>query len=512
MNEYNRYYSIIEKNKKYFDKKLLLLDDENISFNDKLEIANGLLRYATFENTGYYICNKLEAFFVDIARNSEIDNYNVEYKPKTVLHILTEAYTTGGHTRVVERWINFAPQDEKHSVCLINKTSCEPDKLKENVKNKNGKIIKLASEKIIEKALELRKLALNYEYVVLHTHMSDPIATIAFGTEDFTRPVIFFNHAEHMFWIGKSISDCVLDIKTKLSISEPKRLIKNILKLPIPLDNKTSFIDKKIARKNLSIPENQKMLLTSGDEKKYIPLYNDGIFNVFDEILNKNPEVHLYSIGIKKRKKYWNGLIKKYKNRIHLIPPVGYNSGYLDYLSSADIVFDSYPMGGGTSMIDAIISKVPFLSVKTKLGQLDFVRNSLGYCETKEDAVLKACKCFSDDNYREEILNDEIKQYEIEYENGNWNKILQKQMSLVPKKHSVLDLKNEAEFNSIDDYAVVLNKLYSHNFIVEFDKNGVLYLRKGIKFIFEKLYYTSSEKEYRLYKIFNIPILKTKKK
>ena len=39
------------------------------------------------------------------------------------------------------------------------------------------------------------------------------IPILAFGVEEFKRPVLLYNHASHMAWLGKSIADLVLDIE-----------------------------------------------------------------------------------------------------------------------------------------------------------------------------------------------------------------------------------------------------------------------------------------------------------
>ena len=56
--------------------------------------------------------------------------------------------------------------------------------------------------------------------------MDDPTAVVAFGIEKFERPVIFYNHSAHLFWIGKSIADIVLDVVKDNEITKKQRNIK----------------------------------------------------------------------------------------------------------------------------------------------------------------------------------------------------------------------------------------------------------------------------------------------
>ena len=105
---------------------------------------------------------------------------------------MSEAYHTGGHTRVVERWIE-ADDKRKYSLVMTRKSPSElPSRLVAAVERSGGRIVELDSETdFIKRGLALRKIAASFETVVLHTHMDDPIPLIAFGSDDFKRPVGF---------------------------------------------------------------------------------------------------------------------------------------------------------------------------------------------------------------------------------------------------------------------------------------------------------------------------------
>ena len=50
--------------------------------------------------------------------------------------------------------------------------------------------------------------------VILHVHMYDVLPILAFANGDFNRPVMFYNHADHLFWLGASISDLVVNFRS----------------------------------------------------------------------------------------------------------------------------------------------------------------------------------------------------------------------------------------------------------------------------------------------------------
>ena len=85
------------------------------------------------------------------------------------------------------------------------------------------------------------------------------------GSLQFQRPVIFYNHADHGFWLGASIADIVADLRVKgQRLTQEFRGVKDSFLLGIPTDmpaTKSQF-DKTLAREKLSLPKDKKIVLT----------------------------------------------------------------------------------------------------------------------------------------------------------------------------------------------------------------------------------------------------------
>lgn len=460
--KYEKFYGNILENKKVFESVISKVIDETIPFEERILYAMYSLKLLTYKPTGYFYSNVLEKFFIEIAKNNDIQNYDIDFKPKTVLHVMTRCYQNGGHTRVVERWVDNTKESFKNSVILLDQgKKTIPELLIKNVKSSSGELIVLDKNlSLIDRAMKLREVALNYEYIVLHTHMEDPTATVAFGTEKFTRPVLFFNHADHMFWIGKTISDVILDIRTIKSISPKYRDIKNAVLCPIPCDySQNIFSNKDIARKKLNIESNKKIILTSGSAFKFTPIGEDGIFEVYEKVLNTNKNINLVVIG---KNGYWKDLYNEFKSRIKLYDVVPFPQ-YADYVSAADLIVDSYPMNGETTLIDAMRAKVPFLSLDAICsGQNDYVIKSKGYCKTKDELADKILKCFDNEKCLDELLEDELSLFEENYSKENWVKIVENIYHNAPQKHALLEIPETNAPCIIDDYSVILELLYKN--------------------------------------------------
>lgn len=342
-----------------------------------------LADYFVYHNTGYYVSSVLEKFFVDFAQSIKVDLSDIQYKKNSILHVLTCGYKTGGHTRVIERWIENAPANQIHSVIQLKPNRSNLIALENSVKSKNGEFVSLDNSlSVREKAIELRKMAMQYEYIILHTHMEDPIATIAFGSNDFTRPVLLYNHASHHPWIGKSIADLVLDIEKDDPVTKEKRGITNTYFLGVPaMEISMNVPNKKEIREKLGLPTNKKIIVTCGSAARYVSIQGRHFLDYLIEIMDDH--TCCYVIGVKPKNREWKSRIKKSGKDIKLLGYINFNEGFLDYLKSADLYLDSYPLCGGTATIDAISSGTPILSLKSVYPQFDYLTKTQAYCKTK---------------------------------------------------------------------------------------------------------------------------------
>ena len=518
MNKYSEHYWKIEKYKQNFEKMIDKFQSMDIS-EEKLNFAMYLSNYFVNHNTGYYTSSVLESFFVEYAKSIKVDLSDIKYKKGSVLHVLTSGYETGGHTRVVERWIQNAPTNQVHSVVQTKTTDDKLVTLKNKIKAKNGYFISLENRlPIDEKVIKLRKLAMEYEYVILHTHMEDSIATLAFGTEDFTRPVLLYNHASHLPWIGKSIADLVLDIENNDIVTKEKRGIDNTYFLGVPSGEISIIIpNKKEIRKKLKLPCDKKIIVTCGSEPKYRKISGKSFADYLSDIADD--DTICYVIGVKPKNKEWKEDIKKYKKNIKLLGYINFNNGFSDYLKSADLYLDSYPLCGGTATIDAISSGTPVLSLKSVYPQFDYLTHTSAYCSTEEEFINKAKKVLNDKKYSDDLFV-ELKNSLIKYQSIDaWNERIKNLYEVAPKQHKVKDLSNVTDYSEKDDLSVLCNVMLNKKFLTlknipllsdkdikEIIKYGYLYKKQGIPFVFQILSYKKLERKIKVFKLFNTNI------
>ena len=455
-----KYYKKILFYQKCFEDLIQRIKEEK-DFNNQLQISKELLLKATVKNCGYFSSLFFEKFFTDYAKRIDIKRYDIDYQSNSFLHVLTTGYKTGGHTRVVERWIKNAPEEQIHSVIILSpEKNTELKILRKNVEEKNGEYIEFSTNNLEDKALRLREIGLKYEYIVLHIHMHDPTALIAFGTEKFTRPVLFYNHASHLFSVGISIADAFLDLYENDVITTKKRHIKNPFFLGVPTENAKilkNYKNKSEIRKNLNLPVNKKIIVLSGTPYKFNSPDDDSMFEILMQLAKK--DIFMYIIGPDKKDKIWEKLYKKSKNHINPIGCIDYDKGYLDYISSADLVLDSYPLQGGAAMIDAVSLGIPVLSLKGILPQFDYLIKTSAYCKSKEELLAKAEKILNNIEYSNAVVK-ELQNSLLEYQSKDaWLKRIDNILKNIPNKHKVNIFSENSDYKEIDTFAIFVNWL-----------------------------------------------------
>ena len=384
------------------------------SLSRRLKYAKEALNIANHGSTRYYSSDVIEDVFIEIAQNNSV-SLSSNVIPDSVLHVASELYETGGHTRILERWIENAPPGQKNSLFLTRNTEI-PNTVKMIVSEHNGEIIipdKSAND--IERALQLRKIASQYERIILHIHMDDYIPIIAFGTNDFTRPVYLFNHADHRFWIGVSIADCVISFRDfGREIAEKYRGVKNSFYMPLIIESNPIQVHNNITKLKqiLGIPINRPIVFTSGSAQKFRPLLNMNFNTFVNKLINRIPNIMVVAIG-----PTLNNVPDKNIINLSVMP----HDKFIQYLNCADVVIDSFPFSGGTALLDAVSATKPVLSLKCPTGQLNYITKSIAYCDTVAELIKRTCELIKSTTERKNNLRD-VKKHLVKEDLSVWVK------------------------------------------------------------------------------------------
>ncbi|WP_075209242.1 glycosyltransferase [Cytobacillus solani] len=359
----------INKNYELFKslKSIMYLPELKGNYEKQMEYAKIIATSCWLAHNGNLVSKELEERLINISQNSrgvngELNNKPIYQKKSThIIHILTTAYETGGHTRLVERWIaNRSDYDETHSVIILNQGLVPfPESLK-IVSNKSGGFFMVlpANETLFNKSLFLRDITrATADKVIIHCHPNDPIPTVAFGIEDLP-PILYLNHADHVFWLGVGISDVVLDLRESAQkLTLQRRLARKSHIVPIPLELKE--IESTVYYKEkMNIPLNSIVLLTIASSFKFNKFQHHNFINVVVELLHENENMFFIIVGANQLDPDWQAAIRKCRGRLRIIKETPYIE---NYYKVSDIYLESFPIGSPTSALDAILFGKPVI-------------------------------------------------------------------------------------------------------------------------------------------------------
>jgi hypothetical protein len=319
----SKYFEKIIFKKKYSDINLLLVQIEKL-LNINFYFFNSRLCNPKLEN-------KIKKIAID---NLKLKHDPQNYKSGKILHIGSVFYNTGGHSRVVFNWIKNDNLRINH--ILLTRQSESNDMIglfdKENVFYLDN------SKNIIDKAQELLDFIIknDYEYLILHNHWYDTIPFLALSLIP-KQKVIFYNHTDHCATFGMSYSNLVIEMSPKASsFSLNYRNVNNSKYLPMPLSYEfLSFDVNKV---------DSKTFLSIGSAYKYEPFDKFNFYKDCFILFKSFQNMKLNLIGTEnKTLSSLNNIITK-KNVFNPI----------DFYKSSQFYLESYPVGSGLAMLDAI--------------------------------------------------------------------------------------------------------------------------------------------------------------
>jgi len=351
--------------------------------NDRKTAAliQALACFAWTDHPGFYADDRVEQMLCDIGGRLEEahvsrdvlrdpllgQGINVNKPRKHILHVATCVYTTGGHTKWIENWMRMDNQND-HSLVLLSQTGCEyPKSLELMTRKRNGAFFMFPGEwMVFDKAFALRTLSKNgYDMVVLHHHPDDVVPVLAFAVKD-VPPVAIANHADHVFWLGASVADLVINFRhCGQRLSELRRGVESSRILPLPFHEATveagrqnlsrpdeaAAQERNSARDSLGIPHDQIVLMSMASAYKYVPMGNQNFFRTALKILERNPKIHIYMIGVS-REEYQKMSSFRQHERLHLL---GVIVNPEKYQRAADIYLSSYPFGSLTALLESVL-------------------------------------------------------------------------------------------------------------------------------------------------------------
>ncbi len=378
----------IKKNRSVFE-RMVRTAEEATSDSRRVQLVSQAVIFTIDNIPGVFNSPELENILLEVARKYSVPLAGT-FRKNEVLHVMSRAYVSGGHTRVTERWIEAAPADEMHSVVLTGQGDRPvPERLRQAVSLRGGRFVNLKVDFPIQRALELRKLGSQFERIVLNVHPNDVTPILAFGTNDFTRPVTLFNQADHLLWLGVSIADAVVNLRSFTSkLNEQWRGIKTTFLLPLPVQdfeqNEVPAALKEERKSQLGYAPSTKLVVSMASGYKFRPFAGIDFGETASSIIKLRSDIRFLVIGPSPDEAYWKSWSTKTSGAIKAVGVIP-NAELSKYLEAADYAIESFPLGSPTALLDCARYGLPCVSLRTPTNWYDaFEQAGVAVSSTEE--------------------------------------------------------------------------------------------------------------------------------
>lgn len=321
-----------------------------------LELVGQAAWFATVNHPGYFADARIENLALAVSRSGQTPLRSApERLPRTpgrrhLLHVATEVAAIGGHTRTIRHWAEL-DRGSVHSLALTKQKYCEiPDWLRQAITTSGGRVVVLPPDApILTRAAQLRAVAADADLVVSHHFTEDVVPVAAFAAPG-GPPVGVINQSDHVFWLGPSVADTVINLRPiGQTVTELRRAARHNTLLPIPIEELPPSLDRATARRQLGIRTDRVVLLSVGRANKYVPSATHNFFASVAALLAGHPTAEMFLVGVS-REQANPYLDPSTADRFHCVGAVENPSAYR---AAADVYLEGFPFGSQTAMLEA---------------------------------------------------------------------------------------------------------------------------------------------------------------
>jgi glycosyltransferase involved in cell wall biosynthesis len=311
-----------------------------------------------------------------------------------VLHVATETYQIGGHSRMIWRWIE-RDEERTHTVVTTAQRATPAAGVGEAAEASGGEFVQLdPATGPLERARALRALAAEADVIVIYAHPYDPIPVLAFAAAGGRPPIVFFNHGDHLLWLGASIADTLYSLRpfgVKVGLRRGIPAERN-LQGPWPvaggdgngpsLQRDSGLRDR--ARAALldehGWPADSIVVLSVGTSYKFDGEPGTTLLDLAGPVVEADPRVRLLAVG-PSDDGAWREARERTDGRVFAM---GHRTGLGALFASSDIYLESRPFGGPGATSEAAAHGLPVLTHGTDQAVADMRTTDPGYGATLE--------------------------------------------------------------------------------------------------------------------------------
>lgn len=492
--------NIIEFNKKCSNilrKKIIKEND----LNRKMYLIEYYLHFCTNNLTGYYSDPVVEK---ELWKYSNLIDFKKtkNVKKNTALIVMSEAYKIGGHTFLVNKWIQ-TDKSRQYSVILTEPWAKKsiPDFLKKSVEESGGNIYVLKETgDNVSKAKQLLEIAQGFENVFLHIHMYDVIPVIAFAHKNWTTPIIFCHHANFLFTVGMSVTDMMFTLCDYDNIRAlENRGVRKARVLYYPREktltesncfNKEDILSELADKYNIRV--DKPIVITMGSDFKYSKTEKYDFAEFVNSVVrDTNYDINFILIGANPNSERWANLKKSTKGCAQAIG-IQERETVKKWMSVANAFVTCFPMNASgandTRKYGAKVFRFSPTGRNNEIIPVSELYTSI------YDMKLSLVKFISNQTT---IVNKEYDYSELSFDNEAWCKLLDNYIELV-NEHCVCNFDSKQIIDEEEIINIQLLRRDNYPFMVSKRKYPFLWVfdfctDKIRKFFYK--YYNKNKKE-----------------
>jgi hypothetical protein len=320
------------------EQRILACNDADFA----LRLAQWLARFLTANFCGIYQFKQIEEH---IAQKLH-DDVPFLGECSGCVHVASEVYPYGGHSRLMRNLLAANARGERHVVLARPFDTAAAAAI---LDVPQGSIRSCREISETKRAVELASLLLSYQSVVLHIHPDDVVTAVAIALAKRSRPslaIYFVNHSDHTFSAAIGFADFVFEVSGYgWSLRAARGIEYRSTFLGIPLN-----IPQQSERKPIV-----GQLLTGGSAYKYQPSGARNLPRTLSSLLDRERCATVVAIGPRLRDAWWWPLKARFRSRFvrHARIP---HAEYVRRLGDCSVYVDSYPVTGGTGFTEALIA------------------------------------------------------------------------------------------------------------------------------------------------------------
>lgn len=390
-------------------------------------------------------------------------NRRMQKDVKNIAYVVSFLSEVGGHSEVLRQWISILSDLVDNQYLYITNVSNLPTRYSylDDFGNR-GIIVKQLSynDSYIDRIKEL----INYfesdlpDLTILFINPNDVIAVTALLSIPNRPYVIYFNHADHVFWLGRNIIDLLVEWRSE-SVKYSVKFRKIGKSCIVPLT--TNIKPQKTPKIFYGIPENSTLSISIGSFYKVLGDPEWDYFKTIEELLEKFPNhYHLFVTNPPPQ-----DVLEKYLPTDPDIRRRFIIDGPLPHLESvygaADFLIETFPCVGGMVRVEAMACGLPIVAIRNKkfslLSETDALPPTYPFTASTEKEVVEYSSKFIEDSE----LRDQV---------GAWLYRYYKQKFSPEKVHEILSdvIKIKNKINDENKVEIRSNNFGELNYNLEY--------------------------------------------